>query len=75
MVDDAFPSQEIIDEFLQDPGPVTSLRLDWCQPNVVKFVVSALTIPESSHTKPCYQSDVVQFTENDEFNAPVGRDL
>lgn len=38
MADEKFPSQEIINEFLQDPGPV-SLQLDWCQPNLSKFVV------------------------------------
>lgn len=44
MIDDKFPSQEIIDEFLQDPGPVSALQLDWCQPNIVKFVVSYFLI-------------------------------
>lgn len=46
MMDDAFPSQEIIDEFLLDPGPVDTLQLDWRQPNIVKFVVSLFLILE-----------------------------
>lgn len=36
---DEFPSQEIIDEFMQEPIDMTPLQLGWSQPNVVKFVV------------------------------------
>lgn len=36
---DDFPSQEIIDEFMQEPNDMSSVQLNWCQPNVVKFVV------------------------------------
>lgn len=39
MLDEGFPSQEVIDEFMQEPIEMTSLQLGWCQPNVVKFVV------------------------------------
>lgn len=35
-----FPSEEIIDEFMQTPIDMSPLQLDWGQPNVVKFVVS-----------------------------------
>lgn len=37
---DDFPSEEIIDEFMQDPIDMSPLQLDWSQPNLVKFVVS-----------------------------------
>lgn len=47
MMDEKFPSQEIIDEFLDDPDPVSTLQLDWGQPNIVKFVVSCL--PFANH--------------------------
>lgn len=39
---DDFPSEEIIDEFMQEPIDMSSLQLDWSQPNMVKFVVSIL---------------------------------
>lgn len=39
MIDDNFPSQEIIDEFFQAPIEMDQLKLDWNQPNVVKFLV------------------------------------
>lgn len=39
LVDDNFPSQEVIDEFFQTPIETTDLKLDWNQPNVVKFLV------------------------------------
>lgn len=39
MQNDEFPSQEIIDEFMQEPIDMGPLQLDWCQPNLVKFVV------------------------------------
>lgn len=39
LVVDNFPSQEIIDEFFQTPIQMTDLRLNWSQPNVVKFLV------------------------------------
>lgn len=35
-----FPSEEIIDEFMQDPIDISPLQLNWGQPNVVKFVVN-----------------------------------
>lgn len=35
-----FPSKDVIDEFMQQPIDMTPLQLGWCQPNVVKFVVS-----------------------------------
>lgn len=37
---DNFPSQEIIDEFLQELSDLTELDLRWKQPNLVKFLVS-----------------------------------
>lgn len=40
MSNEDFPSEDIIDEFMQEPIPMAALQLDWCQPNVVKFVVS-----------------------------------
>lgn len=40
MQSDDFPSEEIIDEFMQDPIDMSPLQLDWSQPNLVKFVVS-----------------------------------
>lgn len=40
MQSDDFPSEEIIEEFMQEPIDMSPLQLDWCQPNVVKFVVS-----------------------------------
>lgn len=39
MLDADFPSQEIIDEFFQSPIEMTHLKLDWNQPNVIKFLV------------------------------------
>lgn len=33
-----FPSEEIIEEFLKQPKEIPNLQLDWCQPNLVKFV-------------------------------------
>lgn len=36
---DNFPSQEVIDEFLQEPSDLTGLDLRWKQPNLVKFLV------------------------------------
>lgn len=39
MSDENFPSQEIIDEFFQMPIEMAHLKLDWSQPNVVKFLV------------------------------------
>lgn len=44
MQNDGFPSQEIIDEFMQEPIDMGPLQLDWCQPNLVKFVVSQAII-------------------------------
>lgn len=41
MVNEDFPSQEIIDEFMQVPIDMSTLQLGWFQPNVVKFVVRA----------------------------------
>lgn len=41
MQSDDFPSEEIIDEFMQKPIDMSPLQLDWRQPNVVKFVVSS----------------------------------
>lgn len=40
MINEEFPSKEIIDEFMQDPIDMAALQLGWFQPNVVKFVVS-----------------------------------
>lgn len=42
MQSDDFPSQEIIDEFMQEPIDMSPVQLDWCQPNVVKFVVKEM---------------------------------
>lgn len=39
MLTDDFPSEEIIDEFLQEPISMSSLQLNWCQPNLIKFIV------------------------------------
>lgn len=39
LMDENFPSQEIIDEFFQPPIGMADLDLNWNQPNVVKFVV------------------------------------
>lgn len=58
-MDDAFPSQEIIDEFLLDPGPVTSLQLDWRQPSIVKFVVSFLRNPHMIQSQIVYYRKIV----------------
>lgn len=40
MVNEEFPSQEVIDEFMQEPIDMAALQLGWFQPNLVKFVVS-----------------------------------
>lgn len=48
MVNEEFPSKEIIDEFMQDPIDMTALQLGWFQPNTVKFVVS-----ETEWTNAC----------------------
>lgn len=40
MINEEFPSKEIIDEFMQVPIDMTALQLGWFQPNLVKFVVS-----------------------------------
>lgn len=42
-MDKNFPSQEIIDEFFQSPIEMGQLKLDWSQPNVVKFLVGFST--------------------------------
>lgn len=49
MQNDGFPSQEIIDEFMQEPIDMGPLQLDWCQPNLVKFVVSEAIIFRIAH--------------------------
>ncbi|KAL7732584.1 hypothetical protein ACLKA6_019211 [Drosophila palustris] len=36
--DDNFPNEEIIAEFLSEPGTIPNLNLDWQQPNLVKFI-------------------------------------
>lgn len=38
--DQNFPSQEIIDEFMDRPTNLPPLNLKWKQPNLVKFLVS-----------------------------------
>lgn len=46
LLDDNFPNQELIDEFLVRKGEMpTALDLSWRQPNLVSFVVSM----EKSH--------------------------
>lgn len=40
MVNEEFPSKEVIDEFMQEPIDMAALQLGWFQPNLVKFVVS-----------------------------------
>lgn len=39
MLVDDFPSQEIIDEFLQTPIEIDAMELNWCQPKLIKFTV------------------------------------
>lgn len=34
-----FPSEQIIDEFKQEPIEMSGLSLNWQQPNVIKFLV------------------------------------
>lgn len=51
LVDDNFPSQEIIDEFFQTPIEMTDLKLEWNQPNVVKFLVFVNNQDEHSSQK------------------------
>lgn len=40
LLDAKFPSQEIIDEFMDRPTNLPPLNLKWKQPNLVKFLVS-----------------------------------
>lgn len=41
MADPDFPSQKIIDEFMNRPVNLPKLDLNWKQPSVVKFLVSS----------------------------------
>lgn len=34
-----FPSEQIIDEFKQQPIEMSDLNLNWQQPNIIKFLV------------------------------------
>ncbi|TMW47737.1 hypothetical protein DOY81_007193 [Sarcophaga bullata] len=38
LADANFPSKEIIEEFLEQPKEIPRLKLDWGQPNMIKFV-------------------------------------
>lgn len=38
LLDANFPSEEIIEEFLNQPKEIPRLKLDWGQPNMIKFV-------------------------------------
>lgn len=37
---DNFPSQEVINEFFQEPSDLIELDLRWKQPNLLKFLVN-----------------------------------
>ncbi|XP_064547433.1 flap endonuclease GEN [Drosophila montana] len=38
LLDVEFPNEEIISEFLTEPPTLPNLKLDWRQPNIVKFI-------------------------------------
>lgn len=68
MADQDFPSQQIIDEFLNRPVTLPKLDLNWKQPSVVKFLVSFL---ESN----CYQHLENHLSEIYESSVTMGRNL
>lgn len=69
---DGFPSQEVIDEFLQQPIELSSLQLEWGQPNLVKFLVKTNIKFYCIFPK---MSIIFLFIENDEFVVAMGRNL
>lgn len=60
MLNEDFPSQEIIDEFMQEPIDMKSLQLGWCQPNVVKFVVRTEITSQLIHSN-CFMYIFILF--------------
>lgn len=71
MVDEEFPSQKIIDEFLNRPVTLPKLDLNWKQPSVVKFLVRLHLV-----TRPCItRYNCYTITEIHESSAAMGRNL
>lgn len=35
-----FPPEDIIDEFMRKSNNPKAMNLEWCQPNIIKFIVS-----------------------------------
>lgn len=40
MSNEDFPSEDIIDEFMRKSNNSSVMNLEWCQPNIIKFIVS-----------------------------------
>lgn len=40
MLNEDFPSEDIIDEFMQKSNDTNVTDIEWCQPNMIKFIVS-----------------------------------
>ena len=70
MTDQDFPSQKIIDEFMNRPITLPKLDLNWKQPSVVKFLVRfCMNILTSSI------SSTLSLAEIYESSVAMGRNL